>query len=105
MIALGRRNWLFIGSQLAGERAAVVMPLRGCSLPQHRWLCSIIGRPRSLCRFAATRRGMVHDKQHLRLNRSVAQLHRCQRCVPHANALCFRKRRVHVISVDLTAQA
>ena len=23
--ALGRRNWLFIGSQLAGERAAVVM--------------------------------------------------------------------------------
>ena len=27
--ALGRRNWLFIGSQLAGERAAVVM-----SLPQ-----------------------------------------------------------------------
>jgi hypothetical protein len=25
--ALGRRNWLFIGSQLAGERAAVVMSL------------------------------------------------------------------------------
>ena len=25
--ALGRRNWLFIGSQLAGERAAVVMGL------------------------------------------------------------------------------
>lgn len=25
--ALGRRNWLFIGSQLAGERAAVVMTL------------------------------------------------------------------------------
>jgi NAD(P)-dependent dehydrogenase (short-subunit alcohol dehydrogenase family) len=24
---LGRRNWLFIGSQLAGERAAVVMSL------------------------------------------------------------------------------
>jgi transposase len=23
--ALGRRNWLFIGSQVAGERAAVVM--------------------------------------------------------------------------------
>ena len=26
-IALGRKNWLFIGSQLAGERAAVVMSL------------------------------------------------------------------------------
>ena len=25
--ALGRKNWLFIGSQLAGERAAVVMSL------------------------------------------------------------------------------
>jgi transposase len=25
--ALGRRNWLFVGSQLAGERAAVVMSL------------------------------------------------------------------------------
>ena len=25
--ALGRRNWLFIGSQLAGERAAVVRSL------------------------------------------------------------------------------
>ena len=25
--ALGRRNWLFIGSQLAGERAATVMSL------------------------------------------------------------------------------
>ena len=25
--ALGRRNWMFIGSQLAGERAAVVMSL------------------------------------------------------------------------------
>lgn len=25
--ALGRRNWLFMGSQLAGERAAVVMSL------------------------------------------------------------------------------
>ena len=25
--ALGRRNWLFIGSQLAGQRAAVVMSL------------------------------------------------------------------------------
>ena len=25
--ALGRRNWLFIGSQLAGERAVVVMSL------------------------------------------------------------------------------
>jgi len=27
VIALERRNWLFIGSQLAGERAAVVMGL------------------------------------------------------------------------------
>ena len=26
-ILLGRRNWLFIGSELAGERAAVVMSL------------------------------------------------------------------------------
>ena len=26
-LALGRRNWLFVGSQLAGERAAVVMSL------------------------------------------------------------------------------
>jgi len=25
--SLGRKNWLFIGSQLAGERAAVVMSL------------------------------------------------------------------------------
>ncbi|MCY7308209.1 MAG: IS66 family transposase [Rhodoferax sp.] len=27
LLALGRKNWLFIGSQLAGERAAVVMSL------------------------------------------------------------------------------
>ena len=27
MIALGRRNWLFVGSQMAGERAAMIMSL------------------------------------------------------------------------------
>ena len=27
MIAVGRKNWLFVGSQQAGERAAVVMSL------------------------------------------------------------------------------
>ena len=26
-LALGRKNWLFVGSQLAGERAAVLMSL------------------------------------------------------------------------------
>ena len=34
--ALGRRNWLFIGSELAGERAAVVMSLlRSAKLNAH----------------------------------------------------------------------
>ena len=33
--ALGRRNWLFIGSQLAGERAAVVMSLQSAKLNGH----------------------------------------------------------------------
>ena len=34
--ALGRRNWLFIGSQLAGERAAVVMSLLQSALCRAR---------------------------------------------------------------------
>ncbi len=29
-LALGRKNWLFVGSQQAGERAAVLMTLRAC---------------------------------------------------------------------------
>ena len=39
--ALGRRNWLFIGSQLAGERAAVVMSLlQSAKLNGHEpWAC------------------------------------------------------------------
>ena len=34
--ALGRRNWMFIGSQLAGERAAVVMSLLQSALCRAR---------------------------------------------------------------------
>ena len=39
--ALGRRNWLFIGSQLAGERAAVVVSLlQSAKLGGHEpWAC------------------------------------------------------------------
>ena len=39
--ALGRRNWLFIGSPLAGERAAVVMSLlQSAKLNGHEpWAC------------------------------------------------------------------
>ena len=38
---MGRRNWLFIGSQLAGERAAVAMGLlRSAKLNGHEpWAC------------------------------------------------------------------
>ena len=51
--ALGRRNWLFIGSQLAGERAAVVMSLlQSAKLNGHEpwaYLKDVLTRMPTLC--------------------------------------------------------
>ncbi len=47
-IALGRKNWLFAGSESAGRRAAAIMSLiataKANDLDPHAWLCDVLTR-------------------------------------------------------------
>ena len=47
-IALGRKNWLFAGSQTAGQRAAAIMSLlataKANGLEPHAWLTDVLAR-------------------------------------------------------------
>ena len=58
-IALGRKNWLFAGSEPAGKRAAAIMSLiataKACGLDPHRWMTDVLERlPTTLDRDIAT---------------------------------------------------
>ncbi len=47
-VALGRKSWLFAGSQMAGERAAQIMSLletaKRNGLEPHAWLTDVLTR-------------------------------------------------------------
>lgn len=58
-IALGRKNWLFAGSEPAGKRAAAIMSLiataKACGHDPHTWMSDVLERlPTTLDRHIAT---------------------------------------------------